>query len=109
MASLDEASKCPICKEPGNKYEERSSGNAGNKVLMYRCTNTTCRWGQDPEDMGWIVEVDSSGAIAERKAHDKQFPSLKPPPEAIEHARRVGEQLAKPTNDLKNTPEIGTR
>ena len=76
MATLQEAEACPKCGEPGNKYAEKPSGNIGNKVLMYRCGNSACIWGQDPEDLGWIIEVDHRGQIPDRKAGVKQFPDL---------------------------------
>jgi hypothetical protein len=106
MATLDEASKCPRCKEPGEKYGEKASGRRGNKVLMYRCNNTTCPWGKDPDDMGWIVEVNDRGEIQERGATDKQFPVLPPNEEMERRIREVAEQYSKPTS-IRQTPEVG--
>lgn len=98
MATLQEAEKCPICGHPGNKYTEKPSGNLGNKVLMYRCTNSECRWGKDPEDFGWIVEVDFKGQIPERKPHDKQFPTLPALTAQQERAIEEARQYAQPVD-----------
>jgi len=110
MASLEQASKCPKCDEEGNKWNEKPSGRPGNKVLFFRCQNTTCEWGsQGEDDMGWIVEVDPKGNVLERDPRDKQFPSI---PEAVadkvrQQAEQVGKQMAKPIKSLEDTPEIG--
>jgi hypothetical protein len=107
MTTLNEAARCPICNEPGHQYAVKPSGNPGNKVLMYRCTNSQCRWGSDPEDLGWIVEVDQTGNIPERTAADKQFEPLHVDPAVIERAQQAAKAYAKPVQDLKKTPEVG--
>jgi hypothetical protein len=106
MATLEEASRCPKCREPGKKMGEKPSGNPGNKALIYHCENQTCKWGADPDDMGWIVEIDVRGNVSERTPGDKQFPEVPQDKELERRIQAIGEQYARPTNP-RSTPEIG--
>lgn len=107
MATLEEASRCPSCKETGEQYAVRPSGNPGNKVLMFRCKNSTCKFGSDPEDIGWIVELDREGNIPERKAGEKQFGLILPKGSAAEErAKKIAESYSRPVENLDETPEV---
>lgn len=68
MATLDEASRCPICSQPGRQTAS-SSGSKGSKLYNYLCMNTECRW----FDTGWLVQLDRNGDVYERPKGQKEF------------------------------------
>lgn len=105
MATLSEAEKCPRCKEQGRRVNEQPSGNLGNKVLIFKCENTRCPWGRDPDDMGWIVELDPRGNVLERgNDPTKQFPLL--PNISEREVAKWAEGLSQPVEKLDDTPEL---
>jgi hypothetical protein len=92
MATLDEASHCPKCGEPGAVkpgYETiREGRHRGAKVYIYMCTNERCVW----LNTGWTVQVNPDGTIPERVKGPKEHPQLDSFAEAA--ARRQLEDLA---------------
>lgn len=72
MATLEEATRCPKCDEPGAKTETRPA-DRGGKIYTYECRNERCRWFGDG---GWIVQVNPDGTIPERKKGPKEFSPL---------------------------------
>lgn len=105
MASLSDAEKCPRCKESGKRVSKQPSGNAGNTVHIFKCENSTCPWGRDPDDMGWIVELDPKGNVLERgNSTEKQFPLLKSVDE--KQVAKWAEGLSQPVEKLDDTPEL---
>lgn len=86
MATLDEASRCPKCDQPGDHSSSESRPD-GSIVRTYYCRNERCRWYNTP----WIVQVKADGTIPERKPQEKDYPDLTPGQEAM--ARRVIEDV----------------
>ncbi len=74
MTTLEEAKRCPICKEPG-EHTGTSRGQDFDKstVNEFTCKNERCRW----FETSWLVQVRPDGSIAERaqgaRGQDKQF------------------------------------
>lgn len=71
MPSMDEASRCPRCGEPGRLSGVRP-GPRRSSTRTYVCENERCRWFQT----GWVISVASDGSIPERKKGDKEYPML---------------------------------
>ncbi len=78
MPSIDMASRCPICSEPGD-WRNTRGGPKGSSVRNYFCVNARCRW----FDTSWIVQVSADGTIPERKAGQKDFAKLTPGEESM--------------------------
>jgi len=108
MATWEEASKCPRCNQPGRQTSAVPSGNPGNKVVTLKCENSACPWGRDPEDLGWIVELDPQGNVCERKPGDVQFPKMGKIPKSIaEQAMMQAERDSKAVTPTQGeTPEV---
>lgn len=71
--TLDEARRCPKCKELGIKSSEKRERN-GSRLLTFMCRNGRCKWN---EQTCRIVEVRPDGTIPEaRMRRSKSFPSL---------------------------------
>jgi hypothetical protein len=88
-ASLEEASRCPKCKEQG-AVSALVGGRRGSRVYTYTCQNDKCIW----YNTGWVVQVNSDGTIPERPtAGPKQYP--KPSQFSDAMAKRQIEDLAK--------------
>lgn len=70
--TLEEAKRCPICKEPGSQTgktkETRENGRKAN-VLQMTCMNEACRW----FNTNWIIQVNADGSIPTRTKADKEF------------------------------------
>jgi hypothetical protein len=75
MAStLEEASRCPKCKEPGDIGARRPTAKPGFDVLGVTCQNEACKW----FETGWLVQINPDGSIPEPAPEgtvrgDKQF------------------------------------
>lgn len=93
MPTLDEASRCPICKEPAQQTVSRS-GSRGSKLHTYVCRNQNCRW----YDTGFLVQVDSNGDVYERPKGEKEFT-----PFSKEQASRIeaGLEALRNANDAR--------
>lgn len=74
QTTLEEASRCPKCKEPGKYDGERMLQSArGKKIKIFRCENTRCRW----YTTTWTVQVNADGTIPPALQHrPKQFTAL---------------------------------
>lgn len=77
-STLEEASRCPRCKEPGKFDGERSLGaqsgaTRGAKLKMFMCMNQRCRW----YNTTWSVQVNADGTIPPALLNrPKQFTAL---------------------------------
>lgn len=71
VATLEEASRCPRCEQPGdNTTEQKIDGGAkGSVIRTYFCRNERCRW----HNTSWIVQVKSDGTVPMRGPGDKEF------------------------------------
>lgn len=80
--TLEEASRCPKCEEPGRYAGERSLGPHGRqgKAKIFECENNRCKW----FGTTWIVQVGPDGTIPPpTTVRDKQFKELKDDPDKI--------------------------
>ncbi|GAK61767.1 hypothetical protein U27_02596 [Candidatus Vecturithrix granuli] len=64
MATIDEASRCYMCKEPGDLRITRPMPDK-SKLLTYYCTNNRCEWYDTP----WNVSVRSDGTVPDPNLH----------------------------------------
>jgi len=94
MTTLEEARRCPHCKQPGAPQGTRPLGNRDGHIHIFACMNTRCRWGPQPgDDRGetWLVQQLADGTIPERHKGEKDFPSLSPDQKSM--AQRTLEQI----------------
>ena len=69
MATWEDASRCPICKEAGREDVTKSLGRKG-KVITLICENRACRW----YNTGWVVQVGPNGEIPDpTTGRDREF------------------------------------
>jgi hypothetical protein len=90
--TLEEASLCPKCGEPGMFLQENKNVpklRPGSTVRFYRCDNERCpTYGQ-----GIIVQVNPDGTIPTRSTKGpKQFPAL--PDDAGRTEQRLRAEVA---------------
>lgn len=79
--SLEEASRCPKCEEPGEETR-KMPGPKRSKVHIYTCRNERCSW----LNTNWTVQEMDDGTIPERKQGPKELPPLTPSEEAMARA-----------------------
>jgi hypothetical protein len=72
--TLEEASRCPRCENPGRYDGEKLSRSIrGAKIKTFTCENKRCRWYDTP----WTVQVNSDGTIPPALLNrPKQFAAL---------------------------------
>lgn len=74
--TLEEASRCPRCKEPGRFNGEKAldrADSAGAKIKLFVCDNSRCKW----HTTSWTVQVNANGTIPPPLLkRDKQFRKL---------------------------------
>jgi hypothetical protein len=73
MVTVEEAKRCPICKEPGEETNAHRLGN-GQVMLTITCRNKRCRW----NDTNWLIQKMPDGTVAERRKGEKEYPALDP-------------------------------
>lgn len=81
MATLDEASRCPRCNQPGKKISEKPV-DGGGKVVVMECVNDqdqiygpTVIEGQRLSGERFFFQVRADGTIPDPNPHDeKAFP-----------------------------------
>lgn len=61
MATLEEASHCPRCKEVGEQGAPQVSAEPGIRIIVFTCRNERCRW----YNTGWPVQLNPDGSIPE--------------------------------------------
>jgi hypothetical protein len=90
MTTLEEARRCPHCKNPGQPHSKRPApGQDGGVIHSFVCMNKRCRWGpREGDDFGesWFVQVRPDGTIPERTAADKEYSALTPGQKAVAQA-----------------------
>jgi len=60
QTTLEEASRCPRCEQPGEFAGERELKSVRNaKLKMFTCKNSRCKWFNTP----WSVQVNANGTI----------------------------------------------
>jgi hypothetical protein len=69
---LDEASRCPECKQPGKK--EYTVPIMGGARHSFKCFNEVCPW----FNTAWLVETDGNGEVqvneeAYKRAHSTRL------------------------------------
>lgn len=68
--TLEEASRCPKCQNPGRIQGERQLTAGLGKLKVFVCENTRCQW----YTTTWTVQVTSSGTIPPPStSRQKQF------------------------------------
>lgn len=80
-STLEEAKRCPRCKQAGDLQstirQPRPGGHGWRReivtVNVFVCKNERCR----TFDETWIVQVNADGSIPERKKGPKEFPNSK--------------------------------
>jgi hypothetical protein len=83
-----EASKCPICHEPGAPTGQRPAMDGRvhrGTAFTFNCENERCRW----KGTGWVVQVLPDGSIPVDKRGPKKFETS---PGAESMGRRYIEQ-----------------
>lgn len=70
--TLEEARRCPRCKEPGRLLTVMPPREGPGKVNVYVCENTRCV----SEDGRWIVQILPDGTIPVRQKGEKEFPEM---------------------------------
>lgn len=81
MATIEEASRCPKCSEPGD-HVNSTPATKGAVVRNYYCRNARCNW----FNTSWIVQVNADGSVPERKSGEKDFAPLTAGQEAMARA-----------------------
>jgi len=77
--TLEEASRCPKCKQPGELTDTRAVPRGrgitpGSKLLTYTCRSIFCKW---LDTVCRIIQVMPDGSIApEITKREKQFPAV---------------------------------
>lgn len=71
-STLEEARRCPECKEPG-EIQQLLPGPRHSKVHVYECKNLRCKTANET----WIVQVNRDGSIPNRNKGPKEFPNSK--------------------------------
>ena len=92
ITSMDEASRCPRCKNPGEETSRTKARSPRTRqmqtVITFTCRSERCVW----FNTSWIVQVDEDGNIPLRKGKgEKQYPLLTPGQQT--HARDEIRQL----------------
>lgn len=73
QTTLEEAGRCPKCKEPGRHEGDRQLESARAKLKVFRCENARCKWHGET----WIVQVNANGTIPPATlTRPKQFKPL---------------------------------
>lgn len=70
--TLEEASRCPKCQEPGKHVATKPLTSSSGKLLMFLCENKRCKW----YSTEWPVQVNSNGTIPLTLQRPKQFQPL---------------------------------
>jgi hypothetical protein len=72
--TLEEAKRCPRCKEPGAEVSNYPTGDG--RVRVFQCDNDRCPRVRDR----WLVQVRADGTIPDRSKDkggmDKEFPVM---------------------------------
>lgn len=94
VSMLEEASACPICKQPGKEVRrdrQRTPTGKMATILTINCENERCRW----NGTGWVVQLNDDGSIPVRnpnkKGGDREFEEMSPI--FKEHAQREIEEM----------------
>jgi hypothetical protein len=72
MTTLEQASRCPKCDQPGRFMGDRSLEVGQGKLKMFQCENARCRW----FNTQWPVQVSSNGTVPMTLVRPKQFGAL---------------------------------
>ena len=98
--TLEEAGRCPKCKQPGKAVTAQPRGEAGT-VYVYQCENERCRWNLER----WFVQVRADGSIPDRTKDkdglDREFQIMSP--DALSMGQRLVEDAVQ--QDLRNQTE----
>ena len=92
--TIDEASRCPRCKIPGEQVSDTpvkgSTLAPGTRVLLLYCRNDACRW----YNTAWPVQVRPDGTvpIVEHNKNDKTYPGMMSDAESARIANAVSRQ-----------------
>src|SRR5436305_15045216 len=93
MVTVDEAARCPKCREVG-KVVRSGRGPQLSTARNYQCENEMCRWFQT----GWVVQIKADGTIPERSQGDKTF-------EPLDLAQRqAGQRMIEAIEEEENRP-----
>lgn len=89
MASYEEASRCPKCKEVGRLANKRSIKNIrGATIHIFECHNEKCKWFNES---GWMVQVNPDGSVPNPDVNrPKQFPQR---PDRVDEVQRAAQKL----------------
>lgn len=81
VSMLEEASACPICKQPGRvviSIRQRVPSGKMATIDTYNCDNERCRW----YGTGWVVQLNDDGSIPVRNPNkrggDREFEEMSP-------------------------------
>jgi len=80
--TLEEAKRCPRCKQPGVQARAIPAEDRDGIVYVYTCLNERCpRWDVfDGHGMTWLVQIRNDGTIPNREVDKpgKEFPAMSP-------------------------------
>lgn len=86
-STYEEAKRCPICKESGEKTGDSSAGvraRPGTRIHSFTCRNARCRW---HDGAPWVVQINPDGTVPAPNTHrSKAFPSLPTRDDATQEA-----------------------
>lgn len=100
MPSLDEATRCPQCNEPGEDRQSVILELGQGTVHFYFCQNKPCEW----YNTSWIVQILPDGTIPVRPQGDRypgDFADKVMTPDQTAMGRRYLEDVLK--KDLRGT------
>lgn len=95
---MEEASRCPTCREPGREMSIAPAKDHAGKVHIFACENVRCR------DVGerWLVQVRPDGTIPQADKGPKAFPKMSN--DMVSHGMRVVEDAV--GRDLRDSSEL---
>lgn len=72
MTTLEQASRCARCDQPGRHTGDKSLESGSGKLKMFMCENERCPWYKTE----WPVQVSSNGTIPMTLRRPKRFSAL---------------------------------